>query len=173
MQRSLAAAVILAFSSAAIAQGAHPPDPAVPPVQAPPPLTDPGMVSLPSPQAEAAKAVSDSAANDVPEAHIPATDANAAPAEKPLVATHPLPPEVQAAAEASELAVITVRAQGAETVEEYRKKGNLYFVRVISSSGPPKFYVDNPNAVPPNIMQQISGPSGVVQPVYFKLADWK
>jgi hypothetical protein len=158
-------------------------------------MSDPGTVRLPTPQAEAAKAVSDTGASkaadnlslsDISKSEAAAqakaaqakvaqgkADVNPVPEEKSLPETQPLPPDVQAAAEASELPVITVRAQGAETVEEYRKKGKLYFVRVISSSGPPKFYVDNPNAVPPSIMQQLSGPSGVVQPVYFNLADWK
>jgi hypothetical protein len=92
----------------------------------------------------------------------------AKPAESPG-----LPDDVQAAAEAAELPVVTVRQEGADTVEEYRKRGKLYFVRVLSQSGPPKFYVDSPGTVPVNVMQQLSGPSGVVQPVYFKLADWK
>ena len=34
-------------------------------------------------------------------------------------------------------------------------------------------YVDSPNDVPHDVMQQLSGPSGVVQPVYYKLLDWK
>jgi len=144
----------------------------IPPIQAPPPLGDPGSVVIPTPQAEAASAVKDlprAADGAVLSAH---EDLDIATA-KPPVDTNPLPPEVQKAAEASELPVITVRAQGAETVEEYRKKGKLYFVRVLSSNSAPRFYVDDPQAVPSNIMQQMSGPSGVVQPVYFKLVDWK
>jgi hypothetical protein len=43
---------------------------------------------------------------------------------------------------------------------------------VLEKQGPTKFYVDNPAVIPPNLMQQLSGPSGNVQPVYFKLADW-
>jgi hypothetical protein len=84
-----------------------------------------------------------------------------------------LPADVQAAAEAAELPVVTVRQQGTDTVEEYRKRGKLMFVRVLTNEGPTRLYVDDRAAIPANIMQQISGPSGVVQPVYFKLADWK
>ena len=170
MKRWLAVAIAATLAATAAAQDRKQSSDALPPVQAPPAMNDPGTVSLPTPQAEAAKAVQDTTGNAAP---AEATDDIPIAAEKPPVDTHPLPPEVQAAAEASELPVITVRAQGADTVEEYRKKGKLYFVRVISSSGPPKFYVDNPQVVPANIMQQLSGPSGVVQPVYFKLADWK
>ena len=171
MKRLLVVAVGLGFAALAGAQDRARSADTVPPVQKPPAMNDPGTVSLPTPQAEAAQAVQDVTGSAPPPG---AADANAvAPEDRPPPDTHPLPPEIQAAAEASELPVITVRAQGAETVEEYRKKGKLYFVRVLSSSGPPKFYVDSPQAVPPNIMQQLSGPSGVAQPVYYKLADWK
>jgi hypothetical protein len=171
MKRLLVVAVGLAIAAAAGAQDRTRRADPVPPVQAPPSMNDPGTVTLPTPQAEAATAVQDATGAPPPDT---ALDANSPqPEERLPVDTHPLPPEVQAAAEASELPVITVRAQGAETVEEYRKRGKLYFVRVLSSSGPTRFYVDNPQAVPPNLMQQLSGPSGVVQPVYYRLADWK
>lgn len=97
--------------------------------------------------------------------------ATAPPPPKPLDAP-PLPPEVQRAAEATELPVITVRQNGNERVEEYRKKGVLYFVRVVPPEGPPRYYVDNPSNLPPDI-RQLSAPSGTVQPVYYKLVDWK
>ena len=106
----------------------------------------------------------------------PAAQETAAPATKPAEKSHEqstLPPEVQAAANVAELPVVTVRQNGNETIEEYRKKGKLLFVRVLEKQGPTKFYVDNPAVIPPNLMQQLSGPSGVVQPVYYKLADWK
>src|SRR5258705_959432 len=83
----------------------------------------------------------------------------------------PLPPDVQKAAEATELPVVTVRQNGNERIEEYRKKGVLYFVRVVPPEGPPRYYVDNPSNLPPDI-GQLSAPSGTVQPVYYKLLDW-
>ncbi len=46
-----------------------------------------------------------------------------------------MPPEVQAAANVAELPVVTVRQNGNETVEEYRKKGKLLFVRVLEKQG--------------------------------------
>ena len=69
--------------------------------------------------------------------------------------------------------MVTVRQQGSETVEEYSKRVKLYFVRVLSNQGPTRLYVDDRSAIPANIMQQLSGPSGVAQPVYFKLGEWK
>jgi hypothetical protein len=131
-------------------------DTALPPVQAPPALNEPGTAAAPN-----------SAPANAPTVADPGTPVSKS-AESPG-----LPADVQAAAEAAELPVITVRQQGTDTVEEYRKRGKLYFVRVISNEGPTRFYVDNRASVPPNIMQQLSGPSGVVQPVYYKLADWK
>ena len=129
---------------------------ALPPVQAPPTMNDPGTVPAPSSVPANAPSAAPSAAPAVPAAESPG-----------------LPADVQAAAEATELPVITVRQQGSETVEEYRKRGKLYFVRVLSNQGPTRFYVDDRSAIPANIMQQLSGPSGVVQPVYFKLGEWK
>jgi len=95
----------------------------------------------------------------------------ALPGGKPLDSPG-LPPDVQKAAEATELPVVTVRQNGNERVEEYRKKGILYFVRVVTPEGPPRYYVDNRSEIPADI-RQLSGPSGHVEPVYFKLFEWK
>lgn len=92
-------------------------------------------------------------------------------AKKPLESPG-LPPDVQKAAEATELPVVTVRQNGNERVEEYRKRGVLYFVRVVPQEGPPRYYVDRVNNVPQDL-SPIAGPSGVIQPVYFKLLEWK
>ena len=143
--------MFVALTGTVFAQGKPAGDP-LPPVQAPPSMYDPGV----KPAAP--------------------TTAPVAPASKAAATSqdqHALPPEVQAAANVAELPVVTVRQNGNETVEEYRKKGKLLFVRVLEKEGPTKFYVDNPSVIPPNLMQQLSGPSGTVQPVYFKLADWK
>ena len=131
-------------------------DATLPPVQPPPTLNEPGTAAAPN-----------SAPTNAPTAADAGTPVSKS-AESPG-----LPADVQAAAEAAELPVVTVRQQGSETVEEYRKRGKLYFVRVLSNEGPTRFYVDDRSAIPANIMQQISGPSGVVQPVYFKLGEWK
>lgn len=143
--------VLVAFGGAVFAQGKPAADP-LPPVQAPPAMNDPGVKTTAPADAPA------------PQQAKPA-------AKAPEQST--LPPEVQAAANVAELPVVTVRQNGNETVEEYRKKGKLLFVRVLEKHGPTKFYVDNPAVIPPNLMQQLSGPSGNVQPVYYKLAEWK
>ena len=156
-------ALVLAMTDAASAQDRGAAAAALPPVQAPPALDDPGTppsktIVLPTPQAQAKSAVID------------AQGAGATPVEKS--ADSGMPPDVQAAANAAELPVVTVRQQGTDTVEEYRKHGKLVFVRVLSHEGPARYYIDNPSDLPPN-MQQLSGPSGVVQPVYYKLFEWK
>ncbi|MBS0571280.1 MAG: DUF2782 domain-containing protein [Proteobacteria bacterium] len=141
---------LVAVAGPVFAQG-KPAANALPPVQAPPGMNDPGVKPAPPPASAPAAAAQPRATGDEPA----------------------LPPNVQAAAEAAELPVVTVRQNGNETIEEYRKKGKLLFVRVLEKQGPTRFYVDNPAVIPPNLMQQLSGPSGVVQPVYYKLADWK
>lgn len=164
MKASLLIVLTFAFAAGAVAQdraNSAPANTAVPAVQPPPALDEPGSprksdTVLPTPQ--------------VPPQAAPGADkppAPAKPAESPG-----LPSEVQAAADAAELPVVTVRQQGTDTVEEYRKHGKLYFVRVLSSNGPARYYVDNPASVPPD-MRKLSGPSGVVEPVYYKLFEWK
>lgn len=145
--------MFVALTGTVFAQGKPAADP-LPPVQAPPSMNDPGVKAA------------------VPESTPAPAVAQPKPAPKASEQST-LPPEVQAAANVAELPVVTVRQNGNETVEEYRKKGKLMFVRVLEKEGPTKFYVDNPSVIPPNLMQQLSGPSGNVQPVYFKLADWK
>ena len=152
--RLLLSLLLSVASMAAVAQ--NPGTPPLPPVQAPPAMNDPG-VTLATPDAVAKSA---------------ADKTKAAKPESKAADTRGMPADVQASADAAELPVVTVRQEGSDTVEEYRKHGKLYFVRVMSKSGPPKYYVDNRADVPPT-MRQISGPSGVVQPVYFKLFEWK
>jgi len=129
----------------------------LPPVQAPPALNEPGTAAAP---------------NSVP-TNAPTVAADPGAPVSKTTESPGLPADVQAAAEAAELPVVTVRQQGSETVEEYRKRGKLMFVRVLSHEGPTRLYVDDRSAIPANIMQQLSGPSGQVQPVYFKLGEWK
>lgn len=138
------------IGSAGVAQ-TRPAEVQVAPVQAPPAIGDPGVAAVPATNAES-KAVK------------PAAKAIDAPA---------MPPEVQAAADAAELPVVTVRQNGNETIKEYRKNGKLLFRAVLNQDAPTRIYVDDPAVIPASIMQQLSGPSGQVQPVFYKLAGWK
>ncbi len=185
MKRLIASALAIGFMTAAVAQSGGKSD-ALPPVQPPPDLDAPA-----SPPA------SNSARNNAPLIPLANSDSEAraaaeveakASAERAKALNSPnfsdsgdtkkpldspgLPPDVQKAAEATELPVVTVRQNGNERIEEYRKRGVLYFVRVMPQEGPPRYYVDRVNNVPPDL-SPIAGPSGVIQPVYFKLLEWK
>ena len=195
---AIAVGLLATGLTAAAAQSA--PQDTLPPVQAPPAMDSPAAkAAAPPPAAPAAQASGSNAplvplANSDAEAQAAAAAEAAASAERakalnaertdgleaatapPKVGNKvldapPLPPDVQKAAEATELPVVTVRQNGNERIEEYRKKGVLYFVRVVPPEGPPRFYVDNPSNLPPDI-NQLSAPSGTVQPVYYKLVDW-
>lgn len=147
----------LGICNAAMAQDSASDKTGLPPVQAPPSMHDPGVASKSADQQSATK----------PHA------ARAQPAGAHAPDNPGLPPDVQAKANVAELPVVTVRQRGSDTIEEYRKHGKLVFVRVLSKNGPTKYYVDNPGDIPRNLMKQMSGPSGVVQPVYYKLYEWK
>jgi len=195
---AIAVGLLATGLTAAAAQSA--PQDTLPPVQAPPAMDSPAAKAAATPPAAPAAQASGSNAPLVPLANSDAEAQAAAAAEAAASAERakalnaertdgleaatappkvgnkvldapPLPPDVQKAAEATELPVVTVRQNGNERIEEYRKKGVLYFVRVVPPEGPPRFYVDNPSNLPPDI-NQLSAPSGTVQPVYYKLVDW-
>ena len=190
MKRILVGAIALGLAAAAAAQSTS--QDQLPPVQPPPEMDASGTKA--APPAKPAKNVAPTGvaapivplANSDEEARQAAISEAAATAERAkalesatlpptppssALSAPPLPPDVQKAAEATELPVVTVRQNGNERIEEYRKKGVLYFVRVVPPEGPPRYYVDNPSNLPPDI-NQLSAPSGTVQPVYYKLMDW-
>jgi len=188
MKRLFASVLAVGFAAAA---GAQNPPPAtsdgLPPVQAPPDMDAPAagkapvgqsnpavpIVPLANSEAEAqAAAAAEAQASAERAKALNSSNFQAQPKPAKPLDSPGLPADVQKAAEATELPVITVRQNGAERVEEYRKKGVLYFVRVVPPEGPPRYYVDNPSFVPPDLTR-INNPSGVVQPVYFKLLEWK
>jgi hypothetical protein len=185
MKRLLSSALAIGLVAVAAAQTA-PQDTsanALPPVQPPPdmdaPATKPAAPATNSaPVIPLANSDAEAQAAAAAEAHVSADrarslaspDFSQQPPAKPLESPG-LPPDVQKAAEATELPVVTVRQNGNERVEEYRKRGVLYFVRVVPPEGPPRYYVDRASNVPPDL-SSISGPSGVIQPVYYKLFDW-
>ena len=191
---------ILLGTAAAVAAAQSAPQDTLPPVQPPPAMDAPAAKAAPpaanrpaaqptgsnAPLVPLANSDAEAQAAAAAEAAATAQRANALNADRtdgleaatapPKVAgkaldAPPLPPDVQKAAEATELPVVTVRQNGNERIEEYRKKGVLYFVRVVPPEGPPRYYVDNPSNLPPDI-RQLSAPSGTVQPVYYKLLDW-
>jgi hypothetical protein len=159
---------------------------ALPPVQPPPDLDAPA--SAPASDGARSNAPLIPLANSDAEARAAAEAEAKASAERAKALNSPnfrdsvdtkkplespgLPADVQKAAEATELPVVTVRQNGNERIEEYRKRGVLYFARVVPEEGAPRYYVDSVNNVPKDL-SPIAGPSGVIQPVYFKLLEWK
>lgn len=182
MKRLLIGAITLGFIAAAAAQSGTNGKTDQFPVQPPPDMDspaakpsippNPNVPAIPLANSDAeAKAAAEAEARASAERAKALASPSLAPASEPLTSPG-LPPEVQKAAEATELPVVTVRQEGNETIKEYRKHGVLYFVSVMSESGPAKYYVDNPSDIPKD-MRQLSAPSGVVQPVYYKLLEWK
>jgi hypothetical protein len=188
MKRLLASALAIGFAAAAAAQN-NPQSTsaaALPPVQPPPDMDAPATQPAAAPTKGGAPIIP--LANSDAEAQAAAAAEAQATAERAKALNSPnftqqqpdrkalespgLPPDVQKAAEATELPVVTVRQNGNERVEEYRKRGVLYFVRVVPQEGPPRYYVDRVSNVPQDL-SAIAGPSGVIQPVYFKLFEWK
>ena len=80
--------------------------------------------------------------------------------------------EVQKAAEATELPVVTVRQEGNETITEYRKRGKIFAQYFKSKdTGSEKWYVD-PNyqgPMPPDLDAGMHGKPGAVQ---YKVFGW-
>ena len=188
MKRQLAIVLALGIALAAamqIAAQTRSKD-ALPAVQPPPDMDAPAAQGASAQAAKPAPLVplanSDAAARAAAEAEAKASAERAkaltspnfttTPAPVKMAASPGLPDEVQKAAEATELPVITVRQNGTERIEEYRKRGVLYFVRVVPQEGPPRYYVDKSSSIPPDL-RHLSGPSGVIEPVYFKLFEWK
>jgi hypothetical protein len=175
--------VMLAFGLAAAqvhAQDQKKTDDGLPPVQPPPAMDEPAPSPTPTkPVANNAKTVP--IANSDAEARAAAEEAKRRAAQ-PVTTLPPepekkfdspgLPPEVQKAAEATELPVITVRQEGNETITEYRKRGKIFAQYFKSKdSGAEKWYVDPgyKGPMPPDLDAGMHGKPGAVQ---YKVFGW-
>ncbi|MEP6938835.1 MAG: DUF2782 domain-containing protein [Rudaea sp.] len=180
MNRLLLVPLVAGLFTAAASAGAQSAD-AIPPVQpppamedaSPPPATahtqmkvDPKTIPLANSDAEAAAAAADARERA-------ATPLSALPPEPQKSFDSPgLPPDVQRAAEATELPVITVRQEGNTTIREYRRRGKLFAQYVVpKDGGDSKWYVDKryEGPMPPD---PAAGVSGHVTPVEYKLFEW-
>jgi hypothetical protein len=165
------------IAAQAHAQSQKKTDDGLPPVQPPPAMDDPG--TAPAKPVSNAKTVP--LANSDAEARAAADEAKRRAAQ-PVTALPPepekkfdspgLPPEVQKAAEATELPVVTVRQEGNETITEYRKRGKIFAQYFKSKdSGEEKWYVDPgyKGPMPPDLDAGMHGKPGAVQ---YKLFGW-
>jgi len=80
----------------------------------------------------------------------------------------PLPPKIQN--EQLEPAV-TIREEEDRRVEEYRRNGQVYMIKVIPDKGVPYYYVDTDGdgKLELDLDQQALNP---VQPVHWKIKEW-
>ena len=70
-----------------------------------------------------------------------ADEAPPPPAPDPLPEVPDLPPPVESG-EAMEPDITIIR-KGKETIQEYRRSGTLYMIKVIPDIGPPYYFYDN------------------------------
>ncbi len=63
---------------------------------------------------------------------------------------------------------LTTRQEGADTVEEYREKGQLRMIRILSENGPDRIYIDRDSD---GRLERDPG-DGPVSPVYFTIYEW-
>jgi len=155
-------------------------DDGLPPVQPPPAMDDPPASTSQTPPATN-KAKTVPIANSDAESKAAAEEAKRRAAQPvPTLPPEPekkfdspgLPPDVQKAAEATELPVITVRQEGNETITEYRKRGKIFAQYFKSKdSGEEKWYVDPgyKGPMPPDLDAGMHGKPGAVQ---YKVFGW-
>jgi len=93
------------------------------------------------------------------------------PPEIPPVDTEeaPLPPKVQ---DEQIEPTVTIREEEDRRIEEYRRNGRVYMVRVVPNKGVPYYYIDTDGdgQLDLDVDQQALNP---VQPVHWKIKEWK
>lgn len=130
---------------------------ALPPVQPPPGIDDPGAKATPA--AAAPQAPANAPAEDAPLTSQTSQETMQAIQDN----------SGKTATRTTELPVVTVRQQGTDTVEEYRKQGQLYMIRILPKEGPAKYYVDR---IGDGRLNRDSR-EGPIDPVYFTIYEWK
>jgi hypothetical protein len=133
-----------------------------PKADAPPPpgINDPGVTAVPADQAAPA-----------PAALPPANDDPLAPLPKPDSRLVRDKASRDGAANSERMAAseVTKRAQGDDTVEEYRQNGHVWMIRIVPQNGPMQTFMDNDGS------GRLSRDprEGPVSPVYYTLYEWK
>jgi hypothetical protein len=138
----------VAVASSAFAQSAS----QFPPAPPPPGMNDPGVKAVappaptPTPSSKSAQPSADTAA--------PISQAGSSTSQQPRDARGEAPPQV------------TVHTQGDQTIQEYRRSGQLYMVVVTPRSGIPQTYMVDQKGAWTN---QTGEP---VKPVMYKVMEW-
>ena len=81
----------------------------------------------------------------------------------------PIPPKIQ---EEQIVPTVTIREEDDRTIEEYRLDGQVYMVKVTPRVGIPYYYIDTngDGRLELDLDQRALNP---VQPVYWKVKEWK
>ncbi len=81
----------------------------------------------------------------------------------------PLPPKIQ---DEQIEPTVTIREEEDRRIEEYRRNGRVYMVRVVPNKGVPYYYIDTDGdgQLDLDMDQQALNP---VQPVHWKIKEWK
>jgi hypothetical protein len=81
----------------------------------------------------------------------------------------PIPPKIQ---QEQIEPTVTIREEEGSRIEEYRLDGQVYMVKVTPEGGIPYYYMDNDGdgRLELDITQSTPNP---VQPVYWKVGEWK
>lgn len=91
------------------------------------------------------------------------------PLDPELEKPPPLPPKVQ---DEQIEPTVTIRREEDRRVEEYSLNGRVYMVKVTPENGPPYYYVDTDGDGSLELDER-SRALHPVQPVHWKIAEWK
>lgn len=162
----LAAALLAFLSPFAFAQDSAP-TPAEPP---PPPGIDdagPGDAAAESPKMTTPSGETQDANTVTLKEAVPEADEKVVPSQRAADADAPLPTKVRPADEAAPN--VTIRQDDNVTIEEYRREGQVYMVRVTPKNGPAYEYLDTDGD------GRLEGDpkEGPMQPVYYTVYEWQ
>lgn len=159
--RRLIPLLLLLACTGALAQ--VPPQPVEPPP--PPSLDEAGPVDATT--VDSAAAASEGPGEKVlPRERPPEVDP--AKEQKPITSGEPLPEKVRPSDESAP--AVTIRTEGAVTIEEYRRGGEIYMVVVTPESGVRYTYLDTDGD---GRLEGDVGDLENVAPVYYTLYEWE
>jgi hypothetical protein len=172
VQFPLSLVLLVAFAPALAQQAAPAPaDPPPPPSMdeaGPEPVTTDDAAPAPVADSDSDTVTLSEAVPDAGEKVLPAEGAVATTTSSTTVgAEAPLPPKITTPDEIAP--AVTIRTEGDNTVEEYRRDGAIYMVRVVPKTGIAYTYLDTDGD------GRLEGDpkEGPMQPVYYTVYEWE
>ena len=104
-----------------------------------------------------------------PAAPPPIPPIDAKPANSPEEGDVPIPPKVQD--DQIDETVDIRRDEEGSIIEEYKRNGRVYMVRVVPKVGPPYYYIDDDGDGTLELSERDRA-AHPVKPVYWKVAEW-